>query len=94
MYILGQIYDARRQPAKALEYYKQVADRFSDAASAIQAYTRKDLRVPEVSIVRPGEGPIVAAGRGGENPQRGFRVVDVVGAAAGRPSRRRNPVSA
>ncbi len=30
-YILGQIYDARRQPAKAVEYYKLVADRFSAA---------------------------------------------------------------
>ena len=57
VYILGQIYDARRQPAKALEYYKQVADRFSDAAGAIQAYTRKDLKVPEVSIVRPRDAP-------------------------------------
>ena len=53
VYILGQIYDARRQPGKALEYYRQVADRFSDAAGAIQAYTRKDLKVPEVSIVQP-----------------------------------------
>ena len=35
LYILGQIYDARRQPAKALEYYRQVADRFTDAAGAI-----------------------------------------------------------
>ena len=32
LYILGQIHDARRQPGKALEYYRQVADRFSDAA--------------------------------------------------------------
>ncbi len=52
LYILGQIYDARRQPGKALEYYRQVADRFSDAAGAIQSYTRKDLKVPEVSVVR------------------------------------------
>jgi hypothetical protein len=50
---LGQIHDARRQPAKALEYYRQVADRFSDAAGAIQSYTRQDLKVPEVSVVRP-----------------------------------------
>ena len=58
VYILGQIYDARRQPGKALEYYRQVADRFSDAAGAIEAYTRKDLKVPEVSIVRPPLGPL------------------------------------
>ena len=52
-YILGQIFDARREPGKALEYYRQVADRFTDAASAIQSYTRKDLKVAEVSVVRP-----------------------------------------
>ncbi len=85
VYILGQIFDARRQPAKALEYYKQVADRFGDAAGAIQAYTRKDLKVPEVSIVRPAAQGAVAARPAGENPERGFRVVDVVGATA-RPS--------
>ena len=68
VYILGQIYDARRQPAKALEYYRQVADRFSDAAGAIQAYTRKDLKVPEVSIVRPAARPVVAERPAGENP--------------------------
>ncbi len=53
-YILGQIYDARRQPAKAVEYYKLVADRFTDAAGAVKGLTRKDLKLPEVSIVRPG----------------------------------------
>ncbi len=57
LYILGQIYDARRQPAKALEYYRQVADRFTDAAGAIQSFTRKDLKVPEVSVVRLRPGP-------------------------------------
>ncbi len=81
VYILGQIYDARRQPGKALEYYRQVADRFSDAASAIQAYTRKDLKVPEVSIVRPAarSWPTSTAG---ESRERGFRVIDVVGPAS------------
>ena len=70
VYILGQIFDARRQPAKALEYYRQVADRFSDAAGAIHAYTRKDLKVPEVSIVRPAARPVVAGRPAGENPAR------------------------
>ena len=54
LYILGQIYDARRDPARAVEYYKQVADRFADAAGALKALTRKGLTLPEVSIVRPG----------------------------------------
>jgi hypothetical protein len=54
LYILGQIYDARRSPGKAVGYYKEVAERFSDAASAIKSYTRKDLKLPEVTVVRPG----------------------------------------
>jgi hypothetical protein len=53
IYILGQIYDARRVPARAVEYYKQVADRFADASGAVKALTRKDLKLPEVSFVRP-----------------------------------------
>ncbi len=70
IYILGQIYDARRQPARALEYYKQVADRFGDAASAIQSYTRKELKMPEVTVIRPEPRPAVAAG-----PPGGLRAI-------------------
>src|SRR5439155_24382194 len=62
LYILGQIYDARRQPAQALAYYERVAERFSDAAGAIKAFTRKDLKLPEVSVLRPASPPAVAAG--------------------------------
>ncbi len=65
-YILGQIYDARRQPAKAVEYYKHVADRFTDAAGAVKGFTRKGLKLPEVSVVRPGVK--VAAWRAGGLP--------------------------
>jgi tetratricopeptide (TPR) repeat protein len=85
IYILGQIHDAHRQPAQALEYYRQVADRFTDAAGAILAYTRKDLKVPEVSVVRPENRPVVAA-EPLERPRgRGFRVIDVM-AGAGQPA--------
>ena len=73
VYILGQIHDARRQPARALEFYKQVADRFSDAASAIQSYTRKGLKMPEVTVVRPPRRPAVAA-----QPPGGFRAIGAV----------------
>jgi len=67
LYILGQIYDARRQPAQAVEFYRQVADRFADAAGAVKALNRKDLKLPEVSLVRPPADPVakppgVAAG--------------------------------
>jgi uncharacterized protein YfaS (alpha-2-macroglobulin family)/TolA-binding protein len=77
LYILGQIHDARRQPAQALEYYRQVVDRFSDAASAVTFYSRKDLKVPEVSVVRPEERPAVAHAAAGGQPARGFRVIEV-----------------
>ncbi|QEH33600.1 Outer membrane protein assembly factor BamD [Aquisphaera giovannonii] len=84
IYILGQIFDARRVPAKAVDYYKQVADRFTDAASAIQFYTRKELRVPEVSIVRPQPRPAVAGAEGpGPRPPTGLRAVGLEPAGAG-----------
>ncbi len=66
IYILGQIHDARRQPAKAVEFYRQVADRFSDAAGAIRALTRKDLSLPEITVVRPR--PKAPAAGGGVAP--------------------------
>ena len=64
LYILGQIFDARRQPAEAIGYYRQVAERFTDAAEAVKGFTRKDLKLPEVTVVRPPSGPKVAAGGG------------------------------
>lgn len=64
-YILGQIYDARRQPGKALEYYRQVAERFSDAAGAVRSFTRKELKLPEVTVIRPTARPEAPAGPGG-----------------------------
>lgn len=64
-YILGQIYDARRQPGKALDYYRQVAEQFTDAAGAVRSFTRKDLKLAEVTVVRPAAAPEVAGGRGG-----------------------------
>src|SRR6185312_5141525 len=53
VYILGQIYDARRRPAQAVSYYRRVADRFSDAADAVRDLTRKGLTLPEVTVLRP-----------------------------------------
>ncbi|WP_337176859.1 MG2 domain-containing protein [Paludisphaera sp.] len=57
VFILGQIFDARRMPGKALEYYRQAADRFTDAADAVTYYTRKALKVDEVTVVRPPAEP-------------------------------------
>ncbi len=61
IYILGQIFDARRQPGKAVGYYREVADRFTDAADALTFYTRKNLKIPEVTVILPGSKPGVAA---------------------------------
>lgn len=65
IYILGQIFDARRQPGKALEYYRQVAERFSDAADAVKGFTRKELKLAEVTVVRPSQAPKITEERGG-----------------------------
>ncbi len=65
-------------PAKALGYYEQVADRFTDAAGAVKSYTRKDLKLPEVSVVRPGA-------RAGDAGEVGLRPIA--------PSRRRRRTS-
>jgi len=65
LYILGQIHDARRQPGKALDYYRLVADRFTDAAGAVKGLEREELKLPEVSIVRPARSIPVAADGGG-----------------------------
>jgi TolA-binding protein len=60
LYILGQIYDARRRPSRALGYYERVAERFTDAADAARDLKRKELKLPEVSVLRPAAGAPVA----------------------------------
>jgi outer membrane protein assembly factor BamD (BamD/ComL family) len=64
VYILGQIFDARRQPEKALAYYKQVEDRFGDAAGAVKELQRKALVLPELTVVRPKNPHGLAGGAG------------------------------
>ena len=64
LYILGQIYDARNQPEQAVAYYRQVADRFTDAAGGVTELTRAELKLPEVAVVRPGTGGPAQAGVG------------------------------
>ena len=41
-----------------------MAERFSDAAGAVKALTRKELKLPEVTVIRPA-GPRVAEAGGG-----------------------------
>src|SRR3954462_10904691 len=52
----------RPEPAKALAYYERVAERFSDAAGAVKALTRKELKLPEVSVIRPDSKEVAAGG--------------------------------
>jgi hypothetical protein len=65
IYILGQIFHARRDASKAVSYYEQVADRFTDAAGAIQQLTREELELPEITEIHPSADPEVAAGGDG-----------------------------
>ena len=63
LYILGQIHDARHQPAEAVSYYEQVQDRFTEAASAVKSITRTALELPEVSVIRPAVDAVADDGR-------------------------------
>ena len=54
VFLLGQIEEARGRPAEALTHYRKVADRFTDAAEAVEALTRRVLKLPEVAVVAPG----------------------------------------
>jgi hypothetical protein len=43
------------KPREAIGEYGRVKDQFPDAAEAINFFTRKDIRLPEVTTVKPGE---------------------------------------
>jgi uncharacterized protein YfaS (alpha-2-macroglobulin family)/tetratricopeptide (TPR) repeat protein len=55
IYIMGQVYHSLGKPAKAIAEYKRVKDRFSDAGEAIDFFSRKDIKLPEITTVKPGE---------------------------------------
>ena len=50
-----------------------MADRFSDAAGAVKSLTRKELKLPEISVVRPAPPTVAAAGVGLRDPGAGPR---------------------
>jgi tetratricopeptide (TPR) repeat protein len=54
VYILGQIHHSLGQAVDAIREYTRVKDRFPDAAQAIEYFTRKEIRVPEVTTLKPG----------------------------------------
>jgi len=54
LYIAAQIYHATREPAKAVEYYRMVADRYPEAKEAADYFEKQSLSLPEVTIAEPG----------------------------------------
>ncbi|MEX2558266.1 MAG: outer membrane protein assembly factor BamD, partial [Pirellulales bacterium] len=55
IYILGQVYHSLGKAADAVREYTRVEDRFADAKQAIAYFLRKEITLPEVTTVRPGE---------------------------------------
>jgi len=54
LYILGQIYHARQDAARASEYYERVAEVFADAREALAGFREKRIALDEVTTARPG----------------------------------------
>ncbi len=59
LYILGQIYHARRDPDRASEYYERVEGLFSDAAEALAGFAERRLALDEITTAQPGEAPVL-----------------------------------
>jgi len=55
MYILGQVYHSLGEAAKAIAEYTKVEERFADAKQAIEYFNRKDITLPEVTTIKPGD---------------------------------------
>ena len=55
MYILGQIYHASSKIKKAIQCYKHIKNQFPDARESILYFTKKSIKIPEISKIRPGE---------------------------------------
>lgn len=54
-YIVGQIYHAEGKPADAIQWYSTVETEYADAKQAIDYFTRKNIALDEVNILRPGK---------------------------------------
>jgi hypothetical protein len=55
IYILGQVYHSLGQAAEAIREYARVEERFADARQAIGYFTRKEIALPEVTTLKPGD---------------------------------------
>ena len=73
LYILAQIHHARRDPAKATEFYERVDELFEDAATALVELRAERLDLAEEIIrVRPGEAAAI------EFRHKGLEAVEVL----------------
>ena len=54
-YILGQIYHAEGQPAKAINWYEQVDEQYPDAREAIDYFQQQELSLEEINRFLPDE---------------------------------------
>ncbi|HEV3025746.1 MAG TPA: tetratricopeptide repeat protein, partial [Pirellulales bacterium] len=77
IYILGQVYHSLGKAADAIREYTRVEERFADAKQAIQYFMRKEIALPEVSMIQPGGrvGQDRAAGAGAAELELKFRNV-------------------
>lgn len=55
IYIMGQVYHSLGKAAEAIVEYTRVKERFADAAQAIEYFARKEIKLPEITTIRPGK---------------------------------------
>lgn len=60
IYIMGQVFHSLGKPAQAIGEYERVKLKFPDALEAIDFFTRKDIKLPEVTTIKPGDPAKVA----------------------------------
>jgi alpha-2-macroglobulin len=54
-YIIGQIHHAEGDPAKAIEWYRKVKEKYPDAKQSIDYFEEKRIKLEEVNVFRPGK---------------------------------------
>ncbi len=55
VFLLGQVFHSRGEPAAAVEQYRRVEDRFADARRSIAYFLRQRISLPELTTLKPGE---------------------------------------
>lgn len=55
IYILGQVYHSLGKAADAVREYLRVENQIPDAKKAAEYFTRREIKLPEVLTIRPGE---------------------------------------